>query len=49
MGNNSSPLETLAAFAIVYVAGVVTTMGMRLYGDYIRRQASPGTDASGAR
>ncbi|WP_281387902.1 hypothetical protein [Undibacterium seohonense] len=33
MGNNTSPLESLAAFAITFVAGIVTTAAL---GSYIR-------------
>lgn len=31
MGNNNSSLETLAAFAICFVAGVVSTIGLQAY------------------
>lgn len=34
MGNNNSPLESLAAFAICFVAGVVTASSL---GAYIKR------------
>jgi hypothetical protein len=37
MGNNNSPLETLAAFAICFVAGVVSTVGMGVYTKWISR------------
>ncbi len=35
MGNNNSPLETLAAFAICFVAGVVSTVGMGVYAKWV--------------
>lgn len=34
MGNNTSPLESLAAFAIAFAAGVLTTGAL---GAYIKR------------
>lgn len=37
MGNNSSSLETLAAFAICFVAGVVSTVGMGVYAKWVNR------------
>lgn len=43
MINNNSPLETLAAFAIVFVAGVVSTAGLGAYISGLRRKAAaPG-------
>ncbi len=35
----SSPLEYLAAFAITFFAGVLTSAGLRAYIDKIRRDA----------
>ena len=35
MGNNGSALETLAAFAICFVAGVVSTLGMGVYSKWV--------------
>jgi len=35
---NNSPLETLAAFAIVFAAGVLSVLGMTRYIDKIRRR-----------
>lgn len=40
MINNNSPLETLAAFAIVFVAGVVSTAGLGAYISGLRRKAA---------
>jgi hypothetical protein len=37
MGYNTSPLESLAAFAIVLAAGIVFTIGMGKYIDKIKR------------
>ncbi len=37
MGNNNSPLESLAAFAIVFVAGVISTVGLGKYIDRVKR------------
>jgi homoserine dehydrogenase len=37
---NNSPLETLAAFAIVFVAGVLSVLCMTRYIDKVRRDAS---------
>lgn len=34
MGNNNSPLESLAAFAIVFAVGVISTVG---FGKYIEK------------
>jgi hypothetical protein len=34
MGNNHSPLESLAAFAIVFAAGIIATTAL---GSYIAR------------
>lgn len=39
MNINGSPLEHLAAFAIVFVAGVVATLGIAKYIDKIRSDA----------
>lgn len=35
-----SPFEYLAAFAVVFAAGVATSTGLRLYADKIRREAA---------
>lgn len=43
MGNNTSPLETLAAFAIVFVAGVVSTAGIGAYIGRLRKLAAATT------
>ena len=40
MGNNSSSLETLAAFAICFVAGVVSTVGMGAYAKWVKKSQS---------
>ena len=47
MINNNSPLETLAAFAIVFVAGVVSTAGLVAYISGLRRQATEQGGTSG--
>lgn len=39
MGNGTSPLESLAAFAIVFVAGVFSTIGFGKYIEKIKRDA----------
>lgn len=36
---NNSPLETLAAFAIVFAAGVLSVLGMTRYIEKVRRDA----------
>jgi hypothetical protein len=38
MGNNGSALETLAAFAICFVAGVASTMGVGVYAKLAKRK-----------
>lgn len=37
MGNNNSPLESLAAFAICFIAGVVATCSLGAYVDRLKR------------
>lgn len=39
MINNSSPLETLAAFAIVFVVGVISTAGIGAYISKLKSEA----------
>ena len=39
MGNNNVPLEHLAAFAIVFVAGFFTCAGFVKYIDKVRKDA----------
>ena len=39
MPTNNSPLETLAAFAIVFAAGVLSTTVLQAYGYWVKRQA----------
>lgn len=39
MGPNNSPLESLAAFAIVFVVGVLSTVGLGKYIEKVRRDA----------
>ena len=39
MISNNSPLDTLAAFAIVFVAGVLSTTVLSKYIDKVRRDA----------
>lgn len=43
MGNNGSSLETLAAFAICFVAGVVSTVGMGVYAKWVNKLNSKST------
>jgi hypothetical protein len=40
MGNNSSPLEYLAAFTIVFVAGILSTVGFGKYIEKVKRDAA---------
>lgn len=47
MINNNSPLETLAAFAIVFVAGVVSTAGLGAYISGLRPKAAAQGGHSG--
>lgn len=35
-----SPVEFLIVFAVVFGAGVLTSVGLRQYGDKIRREAA---------
>lgn len=34
----SSPLETLAAFAITFIAGAVVAMGIAVYGNWMKKK-----------
>ena len=45
MPYSNSPLEILAAFAMVFVAGVLTLLGFTYYIDKVKRDA-PRTDRS---
>jgi len=45
MAFNNSPLETLAAFVIVFVAGALSIVGMTWYIQKVRRDAQGGTPA----
>lgn len=45
MNVNNSPLETLAAFALVFAAGVLSVLGMSRYIDKVRRDAQRGHPA----
>lgn len=40
MGNNNSPLESLAAFAIVFVVGIFTTVGFVKYIEKVKKEAA---------
>lgn len=40
MGNNTSPLESLAAFAIVFAVGVISTFGLGKYIEMVKRDAA---------
>ena len=48
MNNATSPLESLAAFAIAFVAGVVTTAALNAYTRYLRHSASNRFEVSDA-
>ncbi len=37
MGNNTSPLESLAAFTIAFVAGIVATAAIGSYISWIKK------------
>lgn len=39
MNNNTSPLESLAAFAIAFTAGVLGTAALGIYTRYLRKPA----------
>ncbi len=39
MGNQPSPLESLAAFAISFAAGIVSTVALKAYADWAQRRA----------
>ncbi len=51
MGNNNSPLEHLAAFAIVFVAGAVSAVGLSVYGRWVRAKTKEpvGSPAAASR
>lgn len=40
MGNQPSPLESLAAYGIAFVAGAVTLAAVAAYGQWMRRQGA---------
>ncbi|SEH42502.1 hypothetical protein [Paraburkholderia hospita] len=40
MHNNNSPLESLAAFAITFAVGMLSTIAMGKYIEKVRRDAS---------
>ena len=42
MNNGTSPLESLAAFAIVFVAGVLSTLGFGKYIEKVKSDAQQG-------
>ena len=46
MGNNTSPLESLAAFAIVFVAGAASAVGLSIYTRWVRVRASKEAGSS---
>lgn len=46
MGNNNSPLESLAAFAIVFVAGVLSTVSFGAYIGKIKNDALKAIEAA---
>ena len=43
MNNATSPLESLAAFAIAFAAGIVTTAALSAYTSYLRHAATHST------
>ena len=43
MLNNNSPLESLAAFAITFVVGILSTVVMGKYIEKVRRDATNDT------
>ena len=45
MNNATSPLESLAAFAISFAAGVVATAALSIYTSYMRRATSVPVNA----
>lgn len=42
MINTNSPLESLAAFAIVFTAGVASTVALNIYTKWIKSRAIKG-------
>lgn len=40
MNNSTSPLESLAAFAIAFAAGVLGTAALGVYARYLRKPAT---------
>lgn len=40
MPSYPSPFEYLIVFAVIFAAGVLTSVGLRQYGDRIRREAT---------
>ena len=44
MNPTTSPLESLAAFAIAFAAGVVTTAALGIYTRYLTRPANAAQD-----
>jgi len=42
MINNNSPLESLAAFAIVFATGILSTVALGKYIEKVRRDALNG-------
>lgn len=44
MNNATSPLESLAAFAIAFAAGLVTTAALSAYTRYLRHAAPSAAD-----
>ncbi len=48
MNNQPSPLESLAAFAIAFVAGAVSIVGVAAYGAWSRSRAGKAASATKA-
>lgn len=40
MINTNSPLESLAAFAIAFTAGVASTVALKIYASWIKSRAT---------
>ncbi len=47
MGNNTSPLESLAAFAIAFAVGVLSTASLGVYISKLKKQAKPEPTTDG--
>jgi hypothetical protein len=43
MVNNTSPLESLAAFAIAFAAGAISTIALNVYTSWVRNRDRQGS------